>query len=59
VSLGPAEICHDAVTEVLGDVAAESSDRLSRGTMVPGNYLAPFFRVELSGDLSRAHQITE
>ena len=50
VSFGPAEIGHDAVAEVLGDVSAESSDRLGGGAMVSSNHLAPFFGVELSGD---------
>jgi hypothetical protein len=40
-------------------MAAESSDRLGRGTMVPGNHLAPFFRVEPSGNFCRAHEIAK
>ena len=50
VGLGPAEICHDTIAEILGDMAAESSDRLGRGAMLASNHLAPFFGVELSGN---------
>ena len=56
---GPAKISHDTIAEVLGDVPAESSDRLGRGVMIGSNHLTPFFGVESSSELGRAHQVTE
>src|SRR6516225_454694 len=59
MSLRPAEICHDPVAEVLGDISAESSDRLGCGAMVSSNHVAPFFRVEPRGNLSGADQVAK
>jgi hypothetical protein len=59
VGLRPAEICHDAIAEVLGNISAEPSDRLGCGTMVAGNHLTPFFGVKLSGDLRRTDEIAK
>ena len=56
---GPAKISHDTIAEVLGDMAAESSDRLGRGAMVARNHRTPFFGVELSSDFGRAYKIAE
>jgi hypothetical protein len=50
VGLGPTEICHDTVAEILGDMSPESIDWLGRGAMVASNHLTPFFGVELSGN---------
>ena len=38
---------------------ASRDDRLGCRAMVAGNYLAPFFRIELCGDFGRAHQVAE
>ena len=59
VRLGTAEICHHAVAKVLRDMAAEALDRLRRRAMVLANDLAPFFGIELAGDLGRADEIAE
>ena len=59
VGLGPAEVGHDPIAEVLGDMSTKSSDRLGRGAMVSSHHLTPFFGVELSSDLGRAHEIAE
>ena len=45
--LGPAEIRHDAVAEVFGDVPAESRDRFCCRAMVSRDYLAPFLGIKL------------
>jgi hypothetical protein len=50
VRFGPAEVCHHAVAEIFGDVAAAPGDRFGGGTMIAGYQLSPFFRVELSRD---------
>jgi hypothetical protein len=48
---GPAEIGHDIIAEILGDMSAESSDCLGRDEIVASNHLTPFFGVEPHGDL--------
>ena len=45
VSLGPAEIGHHSVTEVLADVATITGDRFARGAMISGDQLTPFFGI--------------
>jgi hypothetical protein len=50
VGLGPAEIGHDAITQVLSDMSAKPSNRVGCSTMVAGNHLPPFFGVEPSGN---------
>ena len=59
VGLGIAEERHHAVAEVFRDMAAEALDRLRRRAMVAGDDLAPFFGVELAGNLGRADQVAE
>jgi hypothetical protein len=51
VGLRPAEISHHAVAKVFGNVSAESSDCVGRGTLVAGNHLPPLFGIELAGNL--------
>ena len=59
VRLGPAEIGHHPVAEILRDVAAEAGDRFRRRAMVPGDDLAPFLGIELRRDRGRADQVAE
>ena len=50
---------HHAIAEVLGDVAAKSSDYLGGGAMIIRNCLTPFFRVQPPSDLGRADEIAK
>jgi hypothetical protein len=57
MNLRPAEEGHHAVADKLRHVAVEACDRGGGGTMVAGDSLWPFLRIELSGDRTRADQI--
>jgi len=59
VGLGIAEERHDAVTKVLGDVAAEARYRFCGRALVAGYRIAPFLGVELRGDPGGPNQIAE
>jgi len=59
VSLGPAEIGHHPIAEVLGDMPAEALDGLCRHAMVLADDLAPLFGIQMAGDLGRADEIAE
>ena len=59
VGLGPAEVSHHAVAKILRDVTAEAPYRFGCGAMVPGDRLAPFLRVQLRGNRSRASQVAK
>src|SRR5712692_10084496 len=59
VRLGPTEIGHYAVAEILRDVAAEARYRLGSSAMIPRDRLAPFLGIELSGKRGRADQVAE
>ncbi len=54
VSLGPPEVGHNAVAEVLGHVATVTGDRFGRGMMIAGDELTPFLGVQAGCDLGRA-----
>ncbi len=49
--LGIAEEGHHAVAEVLGNMAIEAGYRFSGRALIPGDRLAPFLGIELSGYL--------
>ena len=59
VGLGIAEERHNAVTKVLGDVAAEARYRFRGRALVAGYRIAPFLGVEPGRNRSRADQIAE
>jgi hypothetical protein len=59
VGLGIAEERHNAVTKVLGDVAAEARYRFRGRALVAGCCIAPFLRVELRRDPGGPNQIAE
>jgi hypothetical protein len=59
VRFGPAEIGHDAVAEIFGDLTAVTCDGFRRAMMITAYQVAPFFRIELSRNFSRANEITE
>ena len=54
VRLGPAEIRHKTIAQILGDVAARTGDRFSCGKLISRDQLTPFFGVELSRNFGRA-----
>jgi hypothetical protein len=56
---GVAEIDQQPIAEVLGDVAFILPDDFRRGLLVGAHHGAPVFGVELTGELSGAHQVTE
>ena len=56
---GVAKIDQQPIAEVLGDMARVGLDNLGRGFLVGADHGAPVFRVELAGELRRAHQVTE
>jgi hypothetical protein len=59
VRLGIAEVSHDAVAEILGDLSFEARYRFRGAAMISGNHLAPFFGIESGSDLGRADEIAE
>ena len=59
VSNRPAEIGHDTVAEILGNVTAESNDRFSCGAVISSEYLTPFFGIEARRNFGGAYEIAE
>ena len=57
VRLRPAEVDHQAVAEILGDVTAKASDRRCRVTLILRRDLAPVFGIQMSRDFSRTDQV--
>jgi hypothetical protein len=48
---GPSEVSHDAIAEVLRDMTAEPAYRLGCRAVIGSYDLAPFFGVELGGEV--------
>jgi hypothetical protein len=59
VRLGPAEVGHHAVAEVLRDTSAEALDGLRRRAMVLADDFAALPGIEMAGDFDRADQIAK
>jgi len=56
---GPAEVNHQPVAEIFGDVAAKTCHRRCRGALIPGGDIAPVFRIEMGCDLRGVDQVAE
>jgi hypothetical protein len=54
-----AEECHNAIAEILRDMAAEMLDGLRRRAMIFDDDFAPLLGIEMAGDLGRADQIAK
>jgi hypothetical protein len=54
-----AEVDQEPIAEVLGDMPVKTGDHLGARLLVGSHHLAPRFRVELTGECRRVHQITE
>ena len=52
VGLWPAEERHYTIAEILGDVTAETVDRVCRDALIPTHRLSPFLGVEPGRDRS-------
>ena len=50
VGLGPTEVGHNTVVEILGDVAAITGYRFGRGAVIAGHRVAPLFGIEPRGN---------
>src|SRR5262245_61674785 len=57
--LGIAKIDEQAVAEVLGDMPRKALDDLGTGSLVGAHHLPQVFRIELTGERSRLHQVAE
>jgi hypothetical protein len=54
-----AKVDEQAIAEILGNVALEALDDRGTGLLIGTHHLAVVFRIELTGEGSRVHQITE
>src|SRR4051812_38518198 len=59
VRLRPAKVGQHAVTEELGHIAAETLDLLCSRTVITGNDLPPFFRIQSGGESGRIREIAK
>jgi len=54
-----AKVDQQAIAQILGNRAVKTLDHCSTGLMVGTHHLPQVFRIELSGEHSRIHQVTE
>jgi hypothetical protein len=59
VGMGITEVDQESISEGLGDISLEGSDRLGTGGLVGLNHLSEFFGIELFGKGCRSHQVTK
>ncbi len=59
VRLGPAEVHHQPIAKVLCDVPLETGHNLAAGTLIGPHDFAQLLRIELTGQLGRAHEVAE
>jgi hypothetical protein len=59
VRQGVAEVDQEPIAEVLGDMPVEAGDHFGAGGLIGLYHLAQLFRVELTGEPGRVHQVTE
>jgi hypothetical protein len=59
MGLRPAKVDHQAITEVLGDIAVIGLYHLSRRCLVGAHHGAVVFGIELAGELCGVDQVTE
>ena len=56
---GVAEVDQQAIAEILRDMPLKAGDHLGAGVLIGPHHLAEVFRVELTGEGGRVHQVTE
>ena len=59
VRLGVPEVDQEAIAEILGDMPLKAGDHLGAGLLIGPHHLAQVFRIELTGEHGRVHQVTE
>src|SRR5438105_4884921 len=59
VCLGIAKVHEKSIPEQLGDMPIVALDNVGTHPLICTHHVTPVFRVELAGESSRVHQITE
>jgi hypothetical protein len=59
MGVGVAEIDKQTVTEQLSDMPIVALDHVGTHPLILAHHITPVFRVELTGESRRVHQITE
>jgi len=59
VRQGIAEVDEQAIAEILRDMALKAGDHLGTGVLIGPHHLPEVFRVKLTGEGSRIHQVTK
>jgi hypothetical protein len=59
MGLGIAEVHEEPVTEQLGDMPIIALDNVGTNLLIGTHHVTPVFRVELTGQFGRVHQIAK
>jgi hypothetical protein len=59
VCQGVAKVDEQAIAEILGDMPLKAGDHLGAGLLIGPHHVTQLFRVELTGQHRRIHQVTK